>query len=138
MSAAAIFAWPGVRRRAAKAFRMPQQTGPDTVWQAKAVDVRRGKDRRPRHRLIVARNRQTGQKKYFITNAPKRVGLRRVLRAAFTRWNGKHVFRIANGAIGRTHFEGRYVSLKRPRALCLLALAFVAVHPMRLRGGIRR
>jgi SRSO17 transposase len=135
MSAEAVFSRPGVKRRAAKAFRMPQQTGPDAVWQAKAVDVGLGEDRRPRHRLIVARNRQTGETKYFISNAPKRVGLRRVLRAAFTRWNVEHVFRIAKGEIGLTHFEGRsYVSLKRHLALCLLALAFVALHTMRLRG----
>ena len=76
VSAAAVFSRPGVKRRKAKAFRMPQQTGPDAVWQAKAVDVCLGDDRRPRHRLIVARNRETGETKYFITNAPKRLGLR--------------------------------------------------------------
>jgi SRSO17 transposase len=135
MSAEAIVSRPGVKRRAAKAFRMPQQTGPDTVWQAKAVEVCLGDHRRPRHRLVVARNRQTGEVKYFIANAPKRIGLRRILRAAFTRWNVEHVFRIAKGEIGLTHFEGRsYVSLKRHLAWCLLALAFVAVHTVRLRG----
>jgi SRSO17 transposase len=135
LSAEAVFARPGVRRRTAKAFRMPQQTGPDAVWQAKAVDVRLGDDRRCRHRLIVARNRATGERKYFLTNAPKPIGLRRVLRAAFVRWNVEHVFRVAKSEIGLTHFEGRsYVSLKRHLALCLLALAFVALHTMRLRG----
>jgi SRSO17 transposase len=135
LSAEAVFARPGVRRRAAKAFRMPPQTGPDAVWQAKAVAVRLGVDRRSRHRLIVARNRQTGEVKYFLTNASRRIGLRRVLRAAFVRWNVEPVFRVAKSEIGLTHFEGRsYVSLKRHLALCLLARAFVALHTMRLRG----
>ena len=135
VSAAAVFSRPGVQRRAAKGFRMPQQTGPDAVWQAKAVDVCLGEDRRPRHRLIVARHRVTGERKYFITNAPKRIGLRRVLRAAFVRWNVEHVFRVVKSEIGLTHFEGRsYVSLQRHLALCLLALAFVALHTLRLRG----
>jgi SRSO17 transposase len=134
-SAEAVFARPGVKRRAAKAFRMPQQTGPEAVWQAKAVDVRLGDDRRSRHRRIVARNRATGEVKYFVTNASRRIGLRRVLRAAFVRWNVEHVFRVAKSEIGRTHFEGRsYVSLKRHLAWCLLALAFVALHTLRLRG----
>jgi SRSO17 transposase len=136
MSARAVFSQPGVKKRAVKAFRMPRQTGADAIWQAKAVDVCLGDDRRPRHRLIVARNRETGEVKYFITNAPKRIGLRRVLRAAFVRWNVEHVFRVLKGEIGLTHFEGRsYVSLKRHLALCLVALAFVAQHTLRLRGG---
>ena len=135
VSAAAVFARPGVRRRAAKAFRLAQQTGPAAVWQAKAVDVRLGADRRPRHRLIVARNRATGEVKYFVTNAPRRVGLGRVLAAGFARWHVEHVFRVAKTEIGLTHFEGRsYVSLVRHLALCLVALAFVALHTERLRG----
>src|SRR5208283_3852038 len=41
----------------------------------------------------------------------------------------------AKSEVGLTHFEGRsYVSLKRHWALCLVALAFVSLHTMRLRG----
>src|SRR5262249_43170310 len=75
-SAAAVFSQPGVRRRAARSFRVAQQTGPAAVWQVKVVAVAVGDDRRPRHRLILARNRETGEKKYFLTNAPKRIGVR--------------------------------------------------------------
>jgi SRSO17 transposase len=135
LSAAAIFAQPGVTKRAARAFHLAQQTGPATVWQAKAVDVALGTDPRPRYRLVVARNRQTGEVKYFLTNAPKRIGLRRVLAAAFARWHVEHLFRIAKGEFGLAHFEGRsYVSLKRHLALCLVVMAFVALHTQRLRG----
>ena len=94
-----------------------------------------GHDRRPRHRLILARNRETGERKYFITNAPKAIGVRRVLAAAFARWNIEHLFRVAKSEVGLTHFEGRsYVSLMRHLALCLVVLAFVALHTVRLRG----
>jgi SRSO17 transposase len=135
MSAAAIFSQPGVRRRAAQSFRFEQQTGPASVWQTKAVRVALGNDRRPRHRLLLARNRETGEIKYFITNAPGSIGVRRVLQAAFVRWNVEHVFRVAKREVGLIHFEGRsYVSLKRHLALCLVALAFVSLHTMRLRG----
>jgi SRSO17 transposase len=135
LSAAAVFAQPGVKRRAARSFRIAQQTGPATVWQTKAVDVALGDDRRPRHRLILARNRETGEKKYFITNAPKRVGVQRILAAGFVRWAVEHVFRVGKTEVGLTHFEGRsYVSLKRHLTLCLVALAFVGLHTVRLRG----
>jgi SRSO17 transposase len=135
LSAAAIFAQPGMKQRSARAFRLTQQTGPAAVWQAKAVDVALGDDPRPRYRLIVARNRETSAVKYFLTNAPKRIGMRRVLAAGFVRWNVEHLFRIAKGEFGLTHFEGRsYVSLKRHLALCLVVMAFVALHTQRLRG----
>jgi SRSO17 transposase len=136
LSAEAVFSQPGVKRRAARSFRIAQQTGPATVWQVKVVDVALGDDRRPRHRLILARNRETGEKKYFITNAPRRIGVRRVLTAGFVRWNVEHVFRVAKGKVGLTHFEGQsYVSLKRHLALCLVVLAFISLHTLRLRGG---
>ena len=124
-----------MKRRAAKSFRIEPPTGPAAVGQAKVVDVALGQDRRPRHRLILARNRETGAVKYFLANAPRRIGLQSVLKAAFVRWNVEHAFRIAKGEVGLTHFEGRSdVSLKRHLALCLVALAFVSLHTMRLRG----
>ncbi|HEX4589262.1 MAG TPA: IS701 family transposase [Gemmataceae bacterium] len=135
ISAAAVFSRPGVRRRPARSFRIAQQTGPAAVWQVKVVAVALGHDRRPRHRLILARNRETGERKYFVTNAAKAIGVGRVLAAAFVRWNVEHLFRVAKTEVGLTHFEGRsYVSLMRHLALCLVVLAFVAVHTMRLRG----
>jgi SRSO17 transposase len=135
ISAEAVFSRPGVRRKAARSFRIAQQTGPAAVWQVKVVDVAIGPDRRPRHRLILARNRETGERKYFISNAAKAVGVRRVLAAAFVRWNVEHLFRVAKTEVGLTHFEGRsYVSLMRHLALCLVVLAFVALHTLRLRG----
>ena len=135
MSAEAVFSRPGVAARKAKAFALARQTGPATVWQAKRVDVRLGDDVRPGHQLVKARNRQTGEVKYFIARSNKRTGLRRLLRVGFTRWHVEHLFRVAKDEIGLTHFEGRgYVSLKRHLALCLTALAFVALHTMRLRG----
>lgn len=135
ISAEAVFSQPGVKKRAAKSFRIEQQTGPAAVWQAKVVDIALESDHRPRRRLIVTRNRETGEIKYFITNAPRRIGLRRVLLAAFVRWNVEHVFRVAKSEVGLTHFEGRsYVSLKRHLVLCLVALAFISLHTMKLRG----
>ncbi len=135
ISAEAVFSRPGVKQRAARSYRFEQQTGPPTVWQVKVVAVALGEDRRPRHRLILARNRETGEVKYFLSRTQRRVRIGRVLAVGFTRWNVEHVFRVIKGEIGLTHFEGRsYVSLKRHLALCLVAMAFVALHTMKLRG----
>lgn len=135
ISAEAVFSRPSERIRRPRGFRIEQQTGPPTVWQAKSVPVCRRQERRPRHLLICARNRETGEIKYFIARTRRRTSLRRLLQVAFTRWNVEHVFRVAKGEVGLTHFEGRsYVSLKRHLALCLVALAFVSLHTMRLRG----
>ena len=135
MSAEAVFSQANLRTRRARSFRIEQQTGPPTVWQAKSVDVCLGDARRPRHQLIWARNRETGEVKYFIAHMRRRTNLRWLLQVAFTRWNIEHVFRVAKSEVGLTHFEGRsYVSLKRHLALCLVALAFVALYTMRLRG----
>jgi hypothetical protein len=56
-----VFSQPGVKRHAAWSFRMARQTGPAVVWQVKVVAVALGDDRRLRHRLILARNRETGR-----------------------------------------------------------------------------
>ena len=134
-SAEALFRRPGVRAVKAKTFRMSHESGSQTIWQAKAVDVVLGDDERPRHRLIKARNRETGEVKYFIARSDKRVGLRMLLRVGVSRWHVEHLFRVAKSEIGLTHFEGRsYVSLKRHLALCMIALAFVSLHTARLRG----
>ena len=135
IAAEAVFSRPGVKRRRARSFRLEQQTGPAAVWQVKVVAVALGADRRPRHRLVLARNRETGEVKYFISRTRGPVRIERVLAAGFARWNVEHVFRVGKGEVGLTHFEGRsYVSLKRHLALCLVAMAFVALQAMRLRG----
>lgn len=135
MSAEAVFSQPGVKQRQARSFRFRQQTGPPAVWQVKAMDVALGDDPRPRHRLLMARNRETGEMKYFIGRSRRRVHVRRLLAVAFARWNVEHIFRVGKSEVGLTHFEARsYVSLKRHLALCLLVLAFVALHTLRLRG----
>ena len=115
---------------------MGHETGPPSVWQAKAVRVRLGADRAAGHRLVKARNRSSGEVKYFITNAPAGVGLGRILAVGFRRWQVEHTFRLAKGEVGLTHYEGRsYVGLMRHRVLCLVVLGFVSLHTASLRGG---
>ena len=133
-NAEALFQRPGVNAIKAQTFRMSQETGAPMIWEAKAVDVSLGMEEHPRHRLIKARNCETGEVKYFMSRSNKRVDLEVLLRVGFSRWHVEHLFRVAKSEIGLTHFEGRsYVSLKRHLALCMTAMAFVSLHTMRLR-----
>jgi SRSO17 transposase len=85
--------------------------------------------------LIVAKNKTTGEIKYFISNAPPRTSLKQMLSAAFSRWGIEHLFRVAKSEIGLGHYEGRkYRGLLRHMALCQLTLLFIAEQTERLRG----
>jgi SRSO17 transposase len=116
-------------------FRLRRESEADQIWEAKVVPIRLNRRSPAAHRLIVARNPATGEVKYFVTNAPRRAGLGRLLRVAFSRWKVEHCFRIAKSEIGLTHYEGRtYAGLIRHLVLCLSVLGFVALHTERLRG----
>lgn len=119
-------------------YRVRHKTVPDSTWQAKAGRVYisvEGKCHRQEYWLIVARNCATGEIKYFISNAPLRTSLKRMLEAAFSRWGIEHLFRVAKTEIGLGHYEGRrYRGLMRHMMLCQLVLLFVAEQTERLRG----
>jgi SRSO17 transposase len=121
-----------------------QTTGPET-WEARAAQVWLQKDGRTNHPrcrptdrtywLIVARNVKTGEVKYFVSNAPPKTSLRKLLNVAFSRWGVEHVIRVAKSEVGFDHFEGRsYLGLMRHMTLCLLVLLFLAEQTDRLRG----
>lgn len=119
-------------------IQLARQTLPPQVWQVKAAQVHLQRDRRPAERthwLIVARNIETGEIKYFVSNAPPRTALKKLLRVAFSRWGIEQVFRLAKTEIGFSHFEGRsYQGLSRHMILCQLVMTFVAEQTTRLRG----
>ena len=121
-----------------KTFRVRHKTVPDSIWEARAGRVYisvAGKCHDQAYWLIVARNKQTQEVKYFISNAPPRTSLKRMLAAAFSRWGIEHLFRVAKSEIGLGHYEGRkYLGLMRHMALCQLTLLFIAEQTERLRG----
>lgn len=60
--------------------------------------------------LLVARNIETGETKYFVSNlVPGRNGatVRDILRIAFSRWSVEACFRTAKEELGMDHFEVR-------------------------------
>lgn len=63
-----------------------------------------------KHCLVVARNVETGETKYFVSNlVPGQNGatVREVLRIAFSRWSIEACFRTAKEELGMDHFEVR-------------------------------
>jgi SRSO17 transposase len=111
--------------------------GPQT-WKVKAAQVYLQRDGRPTDRtywLIVARNVETGETKYFVSNAPPQTALMTLLKVAFCRWKVEHAFRLVKTEIGFGHFEGRsWLGLLRHMILCQAVMLFVAEQTTRLRG----
>ena len=85
--------------------------------------------------LIVAMNRQTGEIKYFISNAPAKESLKKLMETAFARWHVEKWFERAKQECGFGAFEVRtYTSLIRHWLASRLAMYFLADQTHRLRG----
>lgn len=121
-----------------RAVQLARLTLDDQEWDVRSAQVhlvRRGDLTDRTYWLVVARNRATGQIKYFLSNAPADAALETLLRVAFSRWPIEHAFRTAKSELGFSHFEGRsYVALMRHLILGLLMLGFVTEQTNRLRG----
>jgi SRSO17 transposase len=100
--------------------------------------VSKPKPSRPTDRqyaLIVARKVDTGEIKYFISNASAAVPLADLLTAAFARWHIELWFERAKQEAGLGAFEVRtYRSLLRHWLCSRLAMYFLAAQTQRLRG----
>ena len=119
-------------------LRLARQTMQDQVWRVKAARVwlHSGEGwSSGTYWLIWASNDETGEEKFFLSNAAADAKVETLVRVAFRRWNVEHSFRVCKSELGFTHFEGRnYVALMRHLSLCLVAMGFVAAHTQRLRG----
>jgi SRSO17 transposase len=118
--------------------RLPRETMQDQVWRVKAARVwlhsKKGWSA-GRYWLIWASNDETGEEKFFLSNAPEDAKVETLVRVAFRRWNVEHSFRVAKSELGFADFEGRnYKALMRHMSLCLVAMGFAAEHTDRLRN----
>ena len=112
------------------------------VWEVKMARVHlvvaSPRPSRPTDRqyaLIVARKVDTGEIKYFISNAAAGVLLSDLLTAAFARWQIELWFERAKQEAGLGAFEVRtYRSLLRHWFCSRLAMYFLAAQTQRLRG----
>jgi SRSO17 transposase len=119
-------------------LRLSRQTQGEQIWRVKAARVWLSSGEgvsEGAYRLTWASNDETGEEKFFLSNAKEDASVETLLRVAFRRWNVEHCFRVAKGELGFTHFEGRsYVALMRHLSLCLAASCFVAEQAQGLRG----
>ena len=85
--------------------------------------------------LIIAHNQQTGEMKYFISNAPVKAKIEILMEIAFSRWHVEKWFERAKQECGFGAFEVRtYTSLIRHWLASRLAMYFLADQTHRLRG----
>lgn len=112
------------------------------VWEVKAARVHLNDTSlapsRPTERqywLIVARQPDSGEVKYFVSNAAAGVPLADLMTAAFARWHIELWFHRAKQEAGLGKFEVRtYRSLIRHWFCSRLAMYFLAAETQRLRG----
>jgi SRSO17 transposase len=117
--------------------RLHRETMQDQVWRVKAARVWLHSKvgwSAGTYWLIWASNDETGEEKFFLSNAPADAKVETLVRVAFRRWNVEHSFRVAKSELGFADFEGRnYKALMRHMSLCLVAMGFAAEHTDRLR-----
>lgn len=129
---------PLFRQQPWRQIRLPRQTLGEQVWKYKVARVwaSRGSEPVPQSCwLLWVVNEQTGEEKYFVSNAPEDASAELLIRVGFRRWNVEHALRLGKQEIGLKHFEGQnYTALLRHLTLCLVMMAFVAEQAARLRG----
>lgn len=114
----------------------------EIVWEVKAVRVHLvDASTRPSHPtdrqywLIPARNPETGEIKYFVSNASAKTSVLEMLQVAFDRWQVEKWFGRAKQEAGFGAFEVRtYTSLIRHWLSSRMAMYFLATQTQRLRG----
>jgi len=112
------------------------------VWEVKAARVHlvdasgsRSKPTDRQYWLIVARNPDTQEIKYFVSNAPASAKRKEMLEVAFARWHVEKWFERAKQEAGLGAFEVRtYTSLIRHWFCSRMVMYFLATQTQRLRG----
>jgi SRSO17 transposase len=125
------------RRLEWQVVRLARQSLADQIWRVKAAPVwlhgAKGWSQRT-YWLLWASNDETGEEKFFLSNAAADTPVATMVRVGFRRWNVEHTFRVGKTERGFGHFEGRnYVALMRHLSLGLLAMTNVAEQTDRLR-----
>lgn len=118
-------------------FRVQDTHKGPLVWDVKATSFYQHRDGLPSPalQLLVARNVQSAQIKYFLAYNPHGAPLETLVRVAFSRWAIERCFQDYKGEIGLDHFEVRhYRSLNRHLILSLVSGFFYEGQRERLRG----
>jgi SRSO17 transposase len=133
---------PAFRQQPWQRIHIKDTTRCNCVWEVKAARVHLvAKDAKGRacptdrqYWLIVARNPETGEIKYFISNALENTPIEEMLRAAFGRWHVEKWFERAKQLCGFGAFEVRtYQSLIRHWLCSRIAMYILAAETTQLR-----
>lgn len=84
--------------------------------------------------LIMTEDLQSGEKKYFLSNASECTPLEEMLIVAFNRWRVERCFQDGKQEVGMGHFEVRsYTGILRHLAVSMASLMFLSREKARLR-----
>jgi SRSO17 transposase len=134
---------PTFREQLWQRVHVKNTTRGNCVWQVKAARVHLvARDAQGRacptdrqYWLIVARNPETGEIKYFISNASENTPIEEILWVAFGRWHVEKWFERAKQQCGFGAFEVRtYRSLIRHWLCSRIAMYILAAETTQLRG----
>lgn len=112
-----------------RTYHVKDDSGGPVVWQIRAAPFYTKKDLVPTwaHWLICAVNPVSGERKYFVSNAPSGMPVERMLPVAFGRWSVERCFQDAKSELGMSHFEVRnYRSLLRHLIITGISLLFLS------------
>lgn len=127
-----------------RSLTVKESTRGPVVWEAKASRIHivdasgRPSDisrpSRRRYWLIVARNPETGEVKYFLSNASAKARLEKLLEIGFSRWHIEKWFRRAKQEAGFGAFEVQnYTSLMRHWISCMAAMYYLMQETHRIK-----
>ena len=135
---------PAFTRKKWQRIKIKNTTRGPAIWEVKAARVHlvnaldSGQPSIPTDRLywlIVARNPRTNEIKYFVSNAPANIPLKKMMTVGFARWHVEKWFERAKQEAGFGAFEVRtYTSLIRHWLCSRMAMYFLAAQTERFRG----
>jgi SRSO17 transposase len=128
---------PALRDQRWQTWRIKDGEKGPIVWKVKHVLLYvKDEEALPtqRYHLLVCKNPLTGEIKYFLSNAPPKTPVKKLLQVAFSRWPIERCFEDHKGEVGLTHWEGRvWVGLERHLILTAVSYLFLAIACQRLR-----
>ena len=117
-------------------YNVKETTKGPLVWRARATRfvLHAGSDRSEKW-LVIAESVLTGERKYFLSNAPPETTVEELLSIAFRRWHVERNFQDSKQEIGLDDFEVRtYKSIQRHLAISMVSILFL----VRTAGRLKR
>lgn len=122
---------PALRDQAWDTWRIKDGEKGPIVWRVKhAMLYVKDEESLPTkcYHLLVCDHPLTSERKYFISNAPPKTPLKKLLWAAFSRWPIERCFEDQKCEVGLSHWEGRtWLGLQRHLILTSVSHLFLSI-----------